>query len=306
MTQINLVKNAWYHWTDPDDGICSKAVRYIDVGNEPGAVVVEDGMGVEFYVFAKELSELAVEKSEVKTEFDDLIFAPFMQFKSICNLRISKTGRVLALVNMPHYYHYSVSVPTEVGFDLANAYSVTLIEPTRVGDEEPRPATTTIVVSFAGGSLTFSAQTPEKTRVLYGILYKLRLYFMGFLEMPIEDESAFNLMQDNTEEKPQPWVVPSEVMPLLVNWACEGVPVDLRSISHEAVSNFAEELRQASIGCAHQVEVKHNETDGYYYIRIVINMYPVIAQTNQRVVDFSVDETYNHAMSRLSKLAPRN
>lgn len=303
---MKLVKNTWYQWNDPDEGICSKSVRYLGFGTEPGTAIVEDAMGIEFLVFEHELAELIDEKSEAKTVLDDLVFAPFMQFKSICNLRISKTGRVLALVNMPHHYHYTVSVPTEVAFDLASAYSVNLIEPSRVNDEEPRPSTTTIVVCFAGGNVTFSAQTPEKTRVLHEILYKLRLYFMGFLEMPIEDESTFNLMQGNSEEKAQPWVVPSELMPLLVNWQCEGVSVALRSISHEAVSVFAEELRQVTIGCAHTVEVKHNEPDGYYYIRIVINMYPVIAQSNQRVVDFSVDETYNHAMARLTKLVPQN
>lgn len=300
---MKLMKNTWYQWNDPDEGICSKSVRYLGFGTEPGTAIVEDAMGIEFLVFEHELAELIDEKSEAKTVLDDLIFAPFLQFKSVCNLRISKTGRVLAVVNVPHHYHYQISVPTEVGFDLANAYSISLVEPTRIGDEEPRPATTTIVVGFAGGSVTFSAQTPEKTRVLYEILNKLRLYFMGFLEAPIEDEADFNLDQELT---PQSWAVPSDVMPVLVKHHRNGVIVALRHESKELVDDYAGLLRDENFGYTHTVEVRHNAEAGYYFIAIVITMYPIIAQSSIRVIDFGRDDTYNHAQARLSKTAVEN
>lgn len=297
MKEIELVKNSWYLWNDPDDGICTKSVLYLGPGNEPGVVTVKDSLGVEFYVNASELTVIPEEKNtaSISREFDAMQFVPFMQFPRICNLRISKTGHALLVVNAPSLYHDLQKVPTEFGFNLATCYMLNLEHPVVVNGEakldEP-----TISVGFPGGNCTFTAGSPERTKMLYDILYKLRMYFMGFLELPIENEEGFSL---GPEDSPKPWAVPSELMPVLIRHHLAGVRVALRSEDKHEVGAYASHLQGEIFGYRHTVEVEYNSDGGYYFIRVTIFMNPVVSMANVRMVEFDVDETYNHAMRRL-------
>jgi len=304
MKEIELVRNSWYLWNDPDGGICTKSVLYLGPGNEPGVVTVEDSLGVEFYVHVEELTTIPTEAPTVaiSNDFDAMQFVPFMQFPNINNLRVSKTGYVLMVVNAPSEYDWNVRTPSEFGFNLTGCYRLALENPREVNGER-LPPEPTICIGFQGGHCTFTAGKPEKTKLLYDVLYKLRLYFMGFLELPIEDESDIDL---TAEQTPQSWAVPSDVMPVLVKHHRHGVAVALRHESKELVEAYAGLLRDENFGYTHTVEVRHNAEAGYYFIAIVVTMYPIIAQSSIRVIDFGRDNTYNHAQARLSKTAVEN
>lgn len=297
MKEIELVRNSWYLWNDPDGGICTKSVLYLGPGNEPGVVTVEDSLGVEFYVHVEELTTIPTEAPTVaiSNDFDAMQFVPFMQFPNINNLRVSKTGYVLMVVNAPSEYDWNVRTPSEFGFNLTGCYRLALENPREVNGER-LPPEPTICIGFQGGHCTFTAGKPEKTKLLYDVLYKLRLYFMGFLELPIEDESDIDLTAVQT---PQRWVVPSELMSVLIKHYRAGIKVALRSKDLEEVSAYANHLRGENLGYQHDVEMQFNADGEYYFIRVTICMNPVISMSNMRLVEFDVDETYNHAMRRL-------
>lgn len=192
MKQDELIPNNWYYWNDPDDGLTSQPVKYLEMGIEPGVVDVAGEIGNVFSVLLEELSPAADEGTMplYNRDLSKLAFSPMYWFKSVYNMRISETGFVLIDVKDrdpldPHNF-----VETTIMFDIKTTTRLEFIKRRFVlGSSEVegtmRPAEDTIFIEHNGGSLYLTPGT-NVAHHLFNVLNQLRMYFAGFM-VSLED-----------------------------------------------------------------------------------------------------------------------
>lgn len=201
MQMDELIIGNYYLWNDPDEGICSKAVRYIEPGNEPGvcAVAGTTGMDLMFYVLASELTQLPTteEISHTARGCADLVMRPLYHFKDLYNIRVSKTGHVMIDLPLSHPIAFTQTTPGTCCFDLKAVSRMEIMNQV-MHEGSLVPKKPSIQVNWGSDGFWISPGSKELTENLFYVLNRLRLYFTGFLEKPFEDETDYPLSPENS------------------------------------------------------------------------------------------------------------
>jgi len=190
MKQNELIPNNWYYWNDPDNGLTSQPVKYLEYGMEPGVVDVASETGAVFSVLVDELTESTGEGTMplYSKDLSKLVFSPMYWFKSVYNIRISELGFVLVDVSDRDPLDLLSYKSTTAMFDIKSVSRLEFIKRRYVqGATEGNfnPAEDTIFIEYAGGTLYLKPGT-NVAEHLYNVLNQLRLYFTGFL-VSLED-----------------------------------------------------------------------------------------------------------------------
>lgn len=193
MTQEELLVNSWYYWNDPNNGLTSKPVKFLELGLEPGTCDVTTNNGDVFTVLVTELSSMEDNDTMglYKEDLGQMAFIPLYWFKNLSNIRISKTGFMLIEIVSPDPVDSSRKTKQDVLIDLRTVTHLTLSKPdvTKLIEngvliKQPTPEKETIHIQYAGGTITYSPGTPELTENVYHVLSQLRLWVAGFLLQP--------------------------------------------------------------------------------------------------------------------------
>lgn len=268
MKQNELIPNNWYYWNDPDDGLTSQPVKYLESSFEPGVVDVAGEIGTVFSVLVDELTESPDTGTLplYNRDLSKLAFVPMYWFKSLNNMRISETGFVLMDVSDRDPMDINSRITTTTMFDIKTISRLEHIRPKFVqGADGNRmnPAEDTIFIEHTGGTLYLRPGVNAAPH-LFNVLNQLRLYFAGFLVSMADLELEFT---DAAPATKGPMEHLEDVLAATIRDKTSCPSSKSIALVNNYITIVKNKLAQVCPGWSGVGVASLNEADGFYYAR---------------------------------------